>query len=73
MTTNTGAGYIRFWGFIHGTEKDYYIAEGQYEGGEEDGEVPADVEPRGSGVNKLAYWASNSPMGPWTVLPYLKP
>ena len=73
LSTATGATYIRFWGMIRGTEKDYYIAEGAYEGGEDEGDIAPDVEPRGSGVNKLSYWASNSAIGPWIVLPYLKP
>lgn len=32
LATDTGAANIRLWGKIHGTEKDYYIAEGTYEG-----------------------------------------
>jgi hypothetical protein len=31
-----------------------------------------EIEPRGSeGINKFCYWASNSPVGPWTTLPDL--
>jgi hypothetical protein len=29
----TGAQNLRLWGKIQGTEKDYYIAEGVYDGG----------------------------------------
>ncbi len=39
--------------------KDYYIAEGSYDGAE-DGELAANVEPRGTGVNKWAYFATNN-------------
>jgi radial spoke head protein 4/6 len=66
---------LRLWGKIRGTQKDYYIAEGSLEGGaaEGEGEPPADFEPRGTGVNKFVYWATNSPMDAWTQLPDLKP
>jgi hypothetical protein len=56
------------WGKILGTVKDYYIAEGTFDGGADDDEKPADFEPRGTGVNKYAYWATNSPLEPWTQL-----
>eukprot|EP00347_Sterkiella_histriomuscorum_P000777 403374544 len=72
----TGADSIRLWGKIHGTEKDYYIAEGLGSKLEEGGEImepPADFEVRGSGVNKYQYWACNSPLGKWILLPDLLP
>lgn len=73
LATTTGATSIRLWGKIHGTEKDYYIAEGQWDGGvNEEEEKPADYEARGSGINKFAYWATNSPTEAWTQLPDLK-
>lgn len=31
------------------------------------------MEARGSGVNKNVYWATNSPLADWTILPDLKP
>ena len=67
---------MRLWGKILGTKKDYYIAEGTYDGGqeaEEGQEKAADFEARGSGVNKYAYWATNSPLDAWIQLPDLTP
>jgi radial spoke head protein 4/6 len=32
LSLSTGAANVRLWGKIHGTEKDYYIAEGTYDG-----------------------------------------
>ena len=52
--------------------KDYYIAEGTYDGAE-DGELAAYVEPRGTGVNKYAYFATNNLLGEWVELPLATP
>ena len=60
---------IKLWGKIKGTQQDYYIAEGVVEaGGDEEGGGgnPEDMEPKGSGVNKFTYWATNSPTKQWT-------
>ena len=74
LTKDSGAGSIRFFGKIAGTEKDYYVAEGTLEGGEEDTEgKPADMEPKGTGVNKFTYWVTDSALGSWTKLPDLTP
>lgn len=69
----TAATNVRFWGKILGTERDYYIAEGTYDGGQDGDEVekPADFEARGTGVNKYTYWACNSPLEDWKQLPDL--
>jgi len=40
---------MRFWGKIKGTQKDYFVAEGTLEGGE-DGDG-GDAEARGTGAN----------------------
>jgi hypothetical protein len=66
LVTQTGAVNIRMWGKIHGSSRDYYIAEGTYDGGQDEDEKPADFEPRGSGINKYTYWATNSPLDSWT-------
>lgn len=68
-------GQIRLWGKIKGVKADYYIAEGTLEAGgeEEGGATPEDMEPRGTGLNKFVYWATNSPVKPWTQLPDIKP
>lgn len=76
LAGKTGASKIRFWGKIYGTEKDYYIAEGVLEGGEEgegDEEKPADFEARGSGVNQFVYWVTHDALSEWTQLPDLTP
>ena len=54
---------IKFWGKILGNGKDYYIAEGLADGGEEAGELAPDTEPKGTGVNKWNYWATTSLIG----------
>ena len=66
LAKSSGATNVRFWGKILGTERDYYIAEGTCEAGQDDSEnKPGDFEARGSGINKLAYWATNSPLENW--------
>ena len=66
---------MRFFGKISGSERDYYVAEGTLEGGDEGDEVekPADFEPRGTGVNKYVYWVTNNILDKWTKLPDLNP
>lgn len=76
LVTKSGASQAKLWGKIRGTEMDYFIAEGVLEAGEaaEGGEEGAEpMEARGSGVNKNVYWATNSPIDEWTLLPDLKP
>lgn len=59
---------IKLWGKIKGSKQDYYVAEGVAEAaGDEDGAaLPEDMEPKGTGVNKFTYWATNSPLSNWT-------
>ena len=64
---------LRLWGKILGTEKDYYIAEGQADAGEAGADQPLDMEERGKGVNTYVYYVANSPLGPWTALEDLTP
>lgn len=79
LARQTQATKLRFWGKIHGTEKDYYIAEGQADAPPanpdvEPSEPPANMEARGTGVNENSYWACNSPdENKWTLLPDLQP
>lgn len=77
LAKESGAGFIRFFGKISGTQRDYYVAEGTLEGGEEGGEggdnKPADQEARGTGVNKFVYWVTDSVLEKWTKLPDLTP
>jgi len=79
-TLTAKAEQVRLWGKIRGSEKDYYVLEGTVgtgggeEGGEEGGApVVEGMEARGSGVNKYAYWVTNSPLDAWVILPDLKP
>lgn len=57
---------MRLWGKIRGSSADYFIAEGTLDAGEEGGEADPESEPRGTGVNKYVYWATNKPLGEWT-------
>lgn len=68
----TGATNVRFWGKVLGSERDYYIAEGTYDGEQDESDdKPVDFEARGTGVNKFVYWACNSPLEDWKKLPDL--
>lgn len=77
MATDSTATNLRFFGKIFGTERDYYIAEGVFDGGQEelaDGEErPANFEARGSGVNLYAYWVTDNVLNNWILLPDLQP
>ena len=73
LTVESGISNLRLWGKILGTEKDYYIAEGQAEAPESGAEMPPEFELRGTGVNTYGYWVANCPMGPWTALEDLTP
>lgn len=76
LAKDTGANFIRFFGIIRGTEKDYFVAEGDYageDGGEDGPERPENFEAKGSGVNKLTYWVCSSSIGKWDILPDLEP
>ena len=60
------AKYLRLWGKIIGSQKDYYIAEGQADGGEEAaGELSPDTEPKGTGANKWTFFACTDLSGDW--------
>jgi len=48
---------VRLWGKILGSKQDYFIAEGVSDDLGEQPEMPANVEAKGTGVNKLGYWA----------------
>jgi hypothetical protein len=49
---------VKFWGKILGKDKDYYIAEGLADGGDDPGELTPDTEPKGVGINKWCYWVT---------------
>lgn len=74
LANTSAATNMRLWGKIRGTQKDYYIVEGTSTQGTGEAEEGLFMEERGTeGVNQFAYWASNSPAGPFTILPDLKP
>ena len=77
LAGDVGAGRIRFFGKIRGTDNDYYVAEGEVEGGGEEGaegdEKPADFEANGTGINKYTYWVSHSSFSEWKKLPDISP
>ena len=76
LAADSGAARLRLFGKIRGTENDYYVAEGEVEGGDEEeggDEKPADFEPKGTGVNKNTYWVSHQSFASWTKLPDLSP
>ena len=60
----SGATQLRFWGKIYGTQKDYWIVEGELNKSEE---KPSDdtQELRGSGCNKYVYWVTESFLQDW--------
>ena len=62
---------IKFWGKIIGSQHDYYIGESPAEAGEE--ELPPDVEPKGTGINKMTYWVTTDLHGEWKELPIITP
>jgi len=74
LAADSQANTLRFFGMIRGTQKDYYIAEGEVGEGEDDGvEKPPEFEAKGTGVNKFTYWVSHSSFGAWHKLPDLSP
>ena len=66
---------MRFFGKIHGTEKDYYIVEATVGEGDDEGgaEAAPDVEAKGTGVNTYTYYVSHDSMSDWIKLPDLAP
>jgi hypothetical protein len=63
---------VRLWGTVLGSDRDYFVAEGLADGGD-DGELAPDTEPRGTGVNKWCYWVTTSLTAEWTELPLVTP
>lgn len=67
---------MKLWGKIKCTERDYYVIEGTVDAAEPEEGAPPEtevLEPRGTGVNKYAYFVCNSPNEQWKILPDLKP
>lgn len=73
LVAESAAENVRFFGLIKGTEKDYYIAEGDDAGEDEEVERSPDFEAKGTGVNRKTYWVTSSTIAPWTKLPHLEP
>ena len=68
----SGAHSLRFWGKLFGTFSDYYVVEGEAKEADES-EIPKDVEPRTTGVNRLVYWVTDSLLEDWIQLPDATP
>jgi hypothetical protein len=74
LLESTGASELRFWGKFLAREKDYYVAEGRLPFVvHEDIARPRDFEPRGTGVNSLTYWVTDSVFQEWVELPDVTP
>lgn len=74
LLQTTGAVELRFWGKLYTREKDYYVAEGRLPFVvHEDIARPRDFETRGTGVNSLTYWVTDSVFQDWTELPDVTP
>lgn len=76
LAGSSGASSLRFFGKIQGTKSDYYIVEATIEGEAEaaEGEEKDPLtEAAGTGVNRFAYFVTNSPFSKWTKLPDLTP
>ena len=63
---------MRFFGRIHGTEKDYYIVEATVPD-EGEGEANENIEAKGTGVNLYSYFVANDSLSEWEKLPDLAP
>lgn len=62
---------MRLWGLIKGTQRNYYVVEGEKA---IDGDPVPDIEDRGKeGANQFVYWVCNTPLTDWTQLPDLSP
>jgi radial spoke head protein 4A len=61
---------LRLWGKIHGTQSDYYVAEGLTDAAEEDEDAARRGDPGGSpGVNEYTYWVCKFAGDAWVQLP----
>jgi Radial spokehead-like protein len=63
---------LRFWGKLYGTQKDYWVVEGQLDSQEEEKEHYYS-EKRGEGVNRWVYWVTDNTLEDWIQLPDVKP
>lgn len=68
----SGADQVRFVGKIYGIDKDYWIVSGRQDDEVETGLDPQ-AEPRGTGVNELAYWVTDNLLNDWVQLPDAQP
>ena len=83
LAKESSASYIRFFGKIRGVQSDYYIAETIVDGGEDEGgedgqensDEPkdADMEEKGTGVNRYTYFVTENAFSSWKKLPSLAP
>ena len=62
---------MKLFGKIYGTQKDYWVAQGEYNVQEE--EPKNKMEKRGKGVNATVFWVTNNLMDEWIQLPDCQP
>ncbi len=55
-----------------GTKKDYYVAIAAAEA-DDGGDEGGDTEPKGTGINKQAFFVTNDVFADWVELPVIKP
>ena len=80
LSAKLQAGFLKFFGIIYGTEKDYYIVQASdYESAEENKEGekeekdPKIENRKEDGVNQFAYFATNDLTSEWVELPDVSP
>ena len=64
LAVMSGASALRFWGKIYGSEKDYYVVEGDLNKSEEPVRN-AQQEQRGDGCNRHVYWVTDNVLHDW--------
>jgi hypothetical protein len=68
----SGASALRFWGKVYGSERDYFVVEGDLLKSEEGARDP-EQEPRGTGCNRFVYWVTDNVLSDWIQLPDTTP
>lgn len=72
LAQQSSASPLKFFGKIYGTQKDYWVAQGQLPFSEEVSANPQQ-EARGQGVNKSIFWVTDSLLNDWIQLPDVGP
>lgn len=72
LAVMSGATALRFWGKVYGSQKDYYVVEGDLSKKEEPSR-DAQQEVRGEGANRHVYWVTDNVLHDWIQLPDTTP